>query len=540
MDFFLFSALLNVVTSGLVCLFVIFNNPKTKTNRYFTFYALSIAMWAIFQLSWISAIYKSDALLYMQIALTFALFIPPTFFHFTCHLVNDYKKHAQIVFYSYIFSLAMIPIVYTPLFIIDVQKISMIRNWPVAGNLFILLVLEYLTLIAYALFIIYKKLKTTTGPQHQQLRYIFWGILIAYIGGSTNFFLCYHIFIPPYGNILIPIYSIFITYAIFKYQLMDINIIIKRSLVYSILITILTIFYFLSIYITEHIFQVMFGYKSFLFSLASATVIALAFIPLRNVIQTFVEKILFRGNYMQITKENELLRQEVIQVERLKAVATLASGMAHEIKNPLTVLKTFSEFLPAKINDQAFLEKFGPMISQEINRIDNLVHELLDFARPANPILKPVNIHYLLDSTLELLSNDYIKYNIKTHRNFHLSTDTILYLDYNQIKQALLNILLNAIDAMQNGGQLYVSIGLGSNGEMIQIKIQDTGAGINAEDLPHIFDPFFSKKDTGTGLGLSITYEIIKKHGGKIFVESVEGKGTTFILELPILTTPPS
>lgn len=535
MNYFVNCALLNAITSILICTLVILNNPQSKTNRTFAYYAFSVAIWAGFQFLWITANNKSDALLYCQISLFSAIFISSTFFHFTCHLINDYKKHARIIKYLYIYGLAMFPFVLTPLFIADIKSVLLIQNWPLAGKIFIFFVLEYTLVVGYSLHIIFKKLKSTNGIQHQQLKYIFYGILAAYIGGLTNFPLCYNIPILPFGNIFVSIYTVFITYAIYKYQLMNINIIIKRSLVYTILITFITLFYFLSTYLTEHVFQAMFGYKSLLISMISATTIALAFIPLRNLIQNFIEKFLFKGSFVEIAEQNDLLREEVIQTEKLKSIAILASGMAHEIKNPLTVLKTFAEYLPHKLEDKDFLRKFAPMITQEVNRIDNLVHELLEFARPAAPILKPVNIHGLINSTVELMSNEYIKHHIGIHKEYRPSKDILLDLDYNQIKQALLNILLNAIEAMPDSGQLYISTQIYSSREIFQIKIQDTGIGIYPQDLAHIFDPFFTKKDAGTGLGLSITYEIIKKHGGKIFVESVPGKGTSFILEFPFI-----
>jgi signal transduction histidine kinase len=317
---------------------------------------------------------------------------------------------------------------------------------------------------------------------------------------------------------------------------MDIKIIIKKSLVYSILLTVITLSYFLLIYLTEHILQSMFGYKSLIISMTLATTIGLALDPLRKLIQKIIEKFLFKGSFAEIAEENKLLRQEIIQTEKLKSIATLASGMAHEIKNPLTVLKTFVEYLPKKIDDKAFLEKFTPMVAEEVNRIDNLVHELLDFAKPAIPILKPTHLNNLIDSTLELLSNTALKNKVKITTLYDSDSNTTLNLDYNQMKQALLNIFLNAIDAMPQGGELKIYSLM--NSSQIQIKIQDTGIGIDKNDLPHIFDPFYSKKDGGTGLGLSITYEIIKKHGGKIFVESLLKKGTSFIIELP--TTHPS
>ncbi|MDO8675573.1 MAG: ATP-binding protein [Candidatus Omnitrophota bacterium] len=278
----------------------------------------------------------------------------------------------------------------------------------------------------------------------------------------------------------------------------------------------------------------MLGYKSLLISVTLASFITLIFIPLKNIIQSFIEKYFFMGNFFQLAEQNEQLRREIVQSERLKSIAILASGMAHEIKNPLTVLKTFSEFLPRKMDDKEFLKKFQPMIAHEIDRINALVHELLDFAKPAPLQIKPTPIHALLDQTLEILSNDFLKHKINVHKDYSLTTPAILNLDPNQFKQALLNILLNAMEAMPTGGAVTVTTLPSSDLQYALIKIQDTGCGIRNEDIAHIFDPFFTKKDHGTGLGLSITYEIVRGHQGKIFAESEKDRGTAFVIELPL------
>ncbi len=534
MTYYIVSAFLNSLTSLLSCIFVFANNPKSKTNRAYVYYSFFIFLWAGFQFLWLSAENETISLMHARIACTFAFFIPISFLLFTCHLVQEYAKHRRLIIYLFCLNLPILLWGFSPLLVPQMLSLPSLPIWGQAGPLLTTLLIEYIILVAYSLFLLYKKYKVSTGPQQQQLKYVFWGNLIAFSSGSLNFPLCYEILIPPFLNILIPLYTIFITYAIFKYQLMDIQIVIKRGLVYSLIITIMTLFYFLSIFLIERIFQEMLGYRSLFISLGWASIFTLAFIPLRNTIQRFVEKYLFRNNLAGIFEENEMLRKEIVQSERLKSIAILASGMAHEIKNPLTVLKTFAEFLPKKMDDKVFLKKFQPMILNEINRIDGLVHELMDFAKPASPQAKTTVIHTLINQTLEFLSNDFLKHKINNSKNYGLENNTTLNLDSNQIKQALLNIFLNAIDAMPSGGFITVTTKPSVDQQHVLIKIQDTGSGINSEDMPHIFDPFFTKKDHGTGLGLSITHEIIKNHKGKIFVESEKGKGTAFIIELPL------
>lgn len=225
------------------------------------------------------------------------------------------------------------------------------------------------------------------------------------------------------------------------------------------------------------------------------------------------------------------MQEELMRSERLKAVSTLAAGMAHEIKNPLTAIKTFTEYLREKKDDPEFIDKFERIVGTEVDKINNIVHQLLDFAKPAPLKLETANINNILDDTLSLLSNDIIKHNIRLIKEYSPLPD--MQADPNQLKQAFLNIILNAIEAMSSGGELSVGTQTVVSGQVsrVQVIIKDTGAGIPQKDLPHIFDPFYSTKDKGTGLGLSITYEIIKKHSGSISVESEAGKGTEVKIE---------
>jgi signal transduction histidine kinase len=302
------------------------------------------------------------------------------------------------------------------------------------------------------------------------------------------------------------------------------------------LVTTMTLIFFIFVLISEHLFHQVVHYQNVTTSIIMASLIALVFSPLKNKIQDWVDRAFFKATPMEMSEQNEQLRREVTQSERMKSIAILASGMAHEIKNPLTPIKTFSEQLPSRLDDKEFLLKFSRIINKEVDRIDNLVQELLNFAKPSPPQLKQVNIHQLIEQTLELLNNEIIRYKINLNTLFE-NKNVFINIDPNQIKQALLNLFLNAIEAMPNGGTLTINTNVITRSEATKqsliIEISDTGYGIDPKDLPYIFDPFFSKKDHGTGLGLSITHEIIKNHNGRIFAESELGKGTTFRIELP-------
>ena len=370
---------------------------------------------------------------------------------------------------------------------------------------------------------------------------MFFAWIIGFLGGASTFLPCYGIMIYPMWHILICLYVGIITYVIFYHRLLPINIVIKRSIIYSLLAATISLTYLLSVLISQQLFRQYFGYSS---TIIGSIIIAIAFIPLKNTIQDFVDRFFLKATPMEMAQQNEQLLKEVTQTERMKSVAILASGMAHEIKNPLTPIKTFSEQLPTHLDDKEFLLKFSGIINKEVDRIDSLVQELLNFAKPSPPQLKETPIHQLIEQTLDLLNSEIICHKITIDTSFE-NKNILINIDPQQIRQALLNIFLNAMDAMPKGGTLSINTSVIARSacpakdeeatkQSLVIKITDTGCGIAPKDLPHIFDPFFTKKDSGTGLGLSITHEVIKNHNGRILAESELNKGTTFRIELPL------
>lgn len=242
------------------------------------------------------------------------------------------------------------------------------------------------------------------------------------------------------------------------------------------------------------------------------------------------------------------LEFQIRRSDRLASLGTLSAGMAHEIKNPLVSIKTFAQLLPERYQDSDFRETFSNLIGHEIDRIDSLVNQLLRFARPAKPLLKPMHVHTVLEKSLQLVGHRLYHKEIKLTRSWQADVDTIRA-DADQLEQVFLNFFLNAMEAMKPGGEMVVSTDIqpaeewvttvtGTNGdvhEVLRITIRDNGEGIRSEDIPHVFDPFFTTKDYGTGLGLSVVHGIIQEHAGQIEVESEISKGTAFHILLPLV-----
>ena len=242
------------------------------------------------------------------------------------------------------------------------------------------------------------------------------------------------------------------------------------------------------------------------------------------------------------------LELQIRRSDRLASLGTLSAGMAHEIKNPLVSIKTFAQLLPERYQDSDFRETFSNLIGHEIDRIDSLVNQLLRFARPAKPVLRPMHVHDALEKSLQLVGHRLYQKEIKLTRSWEAEVDTIRA-DADQLEQVFLNFFLNAMEAMKRGGELSVETGIrrgskwmaaisGTNGdshEVLRVTIRDNGEGIRSEDVAHVFDPFFTTKESGTGLGLSVVHGIIQEHGGQIEVESELKKGTACHILLPLV-----
>jgi signal transduction histidine kinase len=234
----------------------------------------------------------------------------------------------------------------------------------------------------------------------------------------------------------------------------------------------------------------------------------------------------------------EETQRQLFQSEKLAALGKLSAGIAHEIRNPLTSIKILIHSLVDERATENSREKDLAVIETEIERVNKIIKQFLDFARPRPPSLEPTDVRTILDETLALLLYEMEAQRISPEKYYAPDLPPVP-MDREQMKQVFLNLMLNAIQAMENGGTLRVAAlrasptpGKGGR-STAEIAVEDTGPGI-AEDLRNkIFEPFFSTKEEGIGLGLPIAQRIVEEHGGEIRVESKAGVGTTFTISLP-------
>ena len=230
--------------------------------------------------------------------------------------------------------------------------------------------------------------------------------------------------------------------------------------------------------------------------------------------------------------EVRLLRGEIERSRRLASVGRLAAGVAHEIRNPLSSIKGFATYFKERYQDSPQDQQTATIMIQEVDRLNRVVSQLLEFARPINIKPQPTNLIALIDDSIKLIENQAAQKNIgiRTHLSDH---STEIMIDPDRLNQVLLNLYLNAIESMADGGELKIELSANSQADGIDIKISDTGCGINAGDLTKIFDPYYTTKSSGTGLGLAIAHNIIEAIGGQIVVESQPDQGTTFKITIP-------
>ncbi|MET0487078.1 MAG: ATP-binding protein, partial [Candidatus Rokuibacteriota bacterium] len=245
--------------------------------------------------------------------------------------------------------------------------------------------------------------------------------------------------------------------------------------------------------------------------------------------------------------ENRLRRSD-----RLAALGSLAAGLAHEIKNPLTSLLTFSRHLTRRFDDEQFRAKFQSVVPHELQRINGIVERLLELARPSRLSFAAVRLPALLERVVDLCAHELDSRGVRLTREYARDLPAI-WADADALHQSLVNLVRNALDAMPHGGRLILRVGWAgaddlvvtggrspAAGRRVQIEVEDSGMGIAPEAADRVFNPFFSTKESGTGLGLALTHKMIEDHGGLIDFRAAPSGGTIFRIALPLFPDPPS
>ncbi len=232
----------------------------------------------------------------------------------------------------------------------------------------------------------------------------------------------------------------------------------------------------------------------------------------------------------QRAREQRELEAQLNQAERLAALGEMVAGISHEIKNPLGIIRSTAELLGEMPDANDSQKRLSGVITEESTRLNQIVTEFLDFARPQAPNLQECDLEEIIEKNLSFIRPELEKKGIMVNDNLN-GRSLKLLADQELLYRAFLNILINAIQSMRDGGTIDIKVE--EERDNYRIEIEDTGSGISEENVNKIFNPFFTTKEKGSGLGLSIVRKIIEGHRGSVAIQSIEGEGTKVRVQLP-------
>jgi len=232
--------------------------------------------------------------------------------------------------------------------------------------------------------------------------------------------------------------------------------------------------------------------------------------------------------------QRERYEQLALRTEKLSALGRMAAGIAHEINNPLTGILLYGSNLTKKTSDESAIKEGLSIIVREAKRCKGIVQNLLEFSRDKTPERSLASVNEIIEKTLDILENEIHLHHVSVKNYLSREMPDIL-LDVNLIQQVFVNLLVNALEAIQENGSITIHTRMSPDQTYEIVEISDTGCGISQEHMSKIFDPFFSTKSNGTGLGLAVSYGIIQKHEGDIQVSSRPGQGTRFTIQIPVV-----
>jgi len=553
-------------TAGLFAFFVLTSGKNDKLSRSFLIVSLYVALWAAPIVLCLMTENGDSALRFFQVSIIFSLLIPAGFFSFATNFIEsithiDYSRYRKIVYIVGIFFAALLVsdiLGFTKLILPTVSEKWWFPYWADAGPIFKYSLVYFFGTFGISFYLLLRLVRSSQDKILKgQLKFILIGVIIAMFGGSTNYFLWYDVRIPPFGNILVPIYVISMFYAIARYQLFNIKVITAQLVTFSI-----WSFLFFRIFFANTtrefvadasllllvIFFGMFLIKSVLNEVKRKEQLQIITTELKNLTGHLQEKVdeqtrEIRRSY-EVEKEARMKLEELGKTKDqfiLSAQSRLVTPL-EDIQRYLNELKGIS-LVPEATED---VDK----ITASAERLNSLIDEFVAISelRIGKGALnkKSTNLQSVIEEIIRGFKIDISKKHLKTSLIFPLKeADSTFNVDKEKIKEALTNLIDNAIKYNQEGG--YVTI----KGErtrhpierdklIYRLTIKDAGIGISSEELPRLFTQYFQRGKeaekiytTGRGIGLAVTKNIIESHNGRVYAESEgKSKGSKFTVEL--------
>src|SRR3989338_3197903 len=526
---------------------------RTKVARLFGFHAFTVGWWGVG--AFISGINKNPGFAITMFPYVYVgvLFIPVSLLH-TIKEMTGYKWLRYALVFAYLQAVYFsIPTLQGKMFVRPHMVFDQYA-WFTGTPLYILSYVVWLAVVGMTHTTLLWFFWKGGAEQRKQMYILTVAAFLGFGGGLTNFFLAIGVNIYPWGNFLVPVFSIMVAYAIFEYQLFDVSFVLRKGIVYTLLIGIVAVMYSATILLVQPVIERLIGHETSLSGLLAAILLGVVYAPMRLKIEYFVDQTIFRGYSGEIARQNALMEGELVRAERFKMVSALTRDLATEICDPLTAIKTHSLLIGRWRDNKEFVIKALTAINRQTGRVNGLLEQLVKFSSPEELQFKETSIYNVIEDVLNIQKESFVEKKVEVVKDYQTDKEMKLNIDAGQMRQALYNLVDNAVEAMgkKGGGTLTVTTrekeGMVVNkdsrrggGKYFEIILKDTGVGIAPEEMESIFDPFYRKGETKKEapeeekvLGLSITHRIIKQHGGYILVESEVGKGSIFTVDLSV------
>ena len=323
----------------------------------------------------------------------------------------------------------------------------------------------------------------------------------------------------------------------------------RKGLVYVFLIGMISAFYFVTILLFGPVIGRFIGQSGAASGLLAAILLGVVYAPMRLKVEYFVDATIFRGYHQQIIRQHQLMEEELARTKKFSIMSDITKGVIHEINAPLQEIKVRSQEGLGKLEDKEYLSQVSRTIGEQVDKINDLVQKLLKFSTPEALQLQNTIIHDVIEDVLEIMKKEFAERKIGLVKDLRTKESEILKVDSVQIRQALYSLMKFGAGQMEGAGTLAVYTGIRHVGlvrpekqprgveKYFEMIIKDSGKGVAKERLATIFDPFYGgheKAGEEIELELSTAHRIIKDHGGVIYVESEEGKGTAFTVQIPV------
>jgi len=507
--------------------FVFAKGWKKPVNRLWFLLSLSVSFWSfglgmmVYSLSFGEAEFWQTWFLYSG-----AIMIPVLFLHFVTCLLDVHQKGLLIC--SYVISVVFEAINCIHRFAAVIPRAPFnFYTFPLPPYKFY--VIFYFTVALYANALLFQYMQCSTGLRNQQIKYVLLGSLVGFCGGPMTFFMVFDIPIFPYGVYAVPLYIVIVSYAIFKHQLMDIRVVIRKTLLYSLVSAVLAAVYVATITLLARVLGEQYGSVSAVTSALAAIFITLLFNPVRLRFQRFVDRHFFRE-----ALDQELLREAT-------------SGFVHEIKRPLANISLPAELSLMDLEDlknkRRPLKDVLPKLEQRLQYIlhqtmdaGNKIEAIREFSNSNGKPLEELDLAGIIRNSVSIEGSLLRRYQVKLMVNIDDDLPRI-NAHAKQLEIVFANLIKNAAEALNKADssvKRIIEVRAYKEDGKVTISVKDTGPGIKRENLPHLFEPYFTTKGAnGMGMGLYLCRQIIQVHGGTIRASNEPSGGAVFQIILP-------